>query len=310
MQMSALRPDVYVSIVRIGIVLGSGGGALDAMQFPFRVGVGGNLSDGRQWMSWIHKEDLLKVFLHILKQERSMIYNAVAPFPVQNREFTKSLCQVLGRPQNLPLPKIALKIFFGEMSAMLLGSQKVDCRNLKLTNFSFRYQNLQDALDEIFANAKNGEDVFESYQYIPVPVENVFPFFAEAKNLEEITPPLLQFKIEKVSDESLREGSLIDYKLKIHYLPVKWKTLIKEWSPPYKFVDFQLKGPYRLWHHTHEFQSLGPGTLMIDRVRYQLPFGYLGWLVASQFVKSDVEKIFNYRRKIVQEKFAANKKLS
>ncbi len=309
-QLSVFKPEVKLSIVRIGLVLDEGGGALQQMLFPFQAGVGGVLGHGRQWMSWIHREDLIRVFIHALNQPESAVYNAVAPNPVTNKEFTRQLCQNLNRIQNLPLPSLALKLIFGEMASVLTDSQKVICRTLSQQKFKFKYETLDQAFAEILKNRMNSEEVFESLQYIHHTPEKLFPFFADAKNLEQITPPFLNFKIVNVSEDHLKKGTIIDYKLQIHHLPIHWKTLIQEWNPPLSFVDFQVKGPYQLWHHTHEFKALGPGTLMIDRVRFKLPLGYVGWLVASRWVQKDVQKIFNFRRSVIQEKFAAPDKIT
>jgi uncharacterized protein len=102
-----------------------------------------------------------------------------------------------------------------------------------------------------------------------------------------------------MSTEQLQKNTTIDYKLKIHSVPARWRTLIETWNPSTSFSDLQLKGPYSLWHHTHSFEPLGSGTLMTDIVRYKLPAGLVGRLVAQAWVDSDVEKIFAYRRETV-----------
>jgi ligand-binding SRPBCC domain-containing protein len=123
----------------------------------------------------------------------------------------------------------------------------------------------------------------------------VFPFFAEARNLERITPPLLGFRV--VGDEpiEMRRGAIIQYRLKLHGLPVDWLTRIDEWEPDARFVDQQLAGPYRLWHHTHTFEPRGDCTLMRDTVRYALPLWPLGEL-ALPLVRRDLARIFDHRR--------------
>jgi ligand-binding SRPBCC domain-containing protein len=146
------------------------------------------------------------------------------------------------------------------------------------------------------------------YQYrtsiwLPKPIEEIFNFFCDAKNLESITPDLLQFKVLGMSTESIEKGTILDYQLKIHGLPKKWKTLIEQWDPPNSFVDTQLEGPYSLWHHTHQFISMHNGTMMNDTVIYQPPLGPFGRLANMAFIRKDIEAIFNYRRKIIFEKF-------
>lgn len=137
--------------------------------------------------------------------------------------------------------------------------------------------------------------VLEREQLLPHPVATVFPFFAEARNLERITPPLLGFAVTNPEPIEMRAGALIQYRLKLHGLPVDWLTRIDEWEPGVRFVDQQLVGPYRLWHHTHTFEARGDSTLMRDTVRYALPLWPLGEL-AMPLVRRDLKQIFDFRR--------------
>ena len=138
----------------------------------------------------------------------------------------------------------------------------------------------------------NGEFKLTCEICIPRPVQEVFEFFANPNNLELITPKLLQFKITDAPKTPLEEGSIIDYKLKIHHIPIRWKTLISKWNPPYSFEDTQLKGPYMQWIHSHDFSEENGVTKMKDVVRYKV-FG--GSLINKIFVKKDVLKIFEHR---------------
>ena len=125
----------------------------------------------------------------------------------------------------------------------------------------------------------------------------VFPFFADAFNLEALTPPLLRFRVVTPGPIAMQAGTLIQYRLRLRGVPVTWKTLIQEWTPDQRFVDTQLSGPYALWHHTHEFGPLPGGrTLMTDTVRYAVGLGPLGALAHRVLVRRDVEAIFDYRR--------------
>jgi len=143
-------------------------------------------------------------------------------------------------------------------------------------------------------------------QWIPRSIQEVFAFFADAHNLEQITPRWLNFKIQSVDSQPVREGTMIRYRLKLHGLPVYWRTEIRQWQAPNRFVDVQRSGPYRLWHHTHVFEAHGDRTKMIDVVRYRLPFGMLGRLVNKLMVRRDVEKIFDYRRQTIEHLFGQN----
>jgi hypothetical protein len=135
----------------------------------------------------------------------------------------------------------------------------------------------------------------ERVQVLPVPPAEAFEFFADAFNLEAITPPWLQFRVETPGPIAMDRGTLISYRLRLHGLPVRWLTRIVEWEPGRRFADVQVRGPYRRWHHTHSFEPHERGTTMRDRVDYSLPLGPLGGLAHALLVRRDVERIFDFR---------------
>ena len=141
-------------------------------------------------------------------------------------------------------------------------------------------------------------------QWIPRPIDEVFAFFADAGNLEEITPPWLGFRILAITPGPVAEGTEIRYRLRLHGIPIFWRTGIRLWQAPRRFVDVQRSGPYQLWHHTHRFEAREGGTKMTDVVRYTLPFGFLGRIVHAMKVRGDVVRIFDYRRTRIGELFA------
>jgi ligand-binding SRPBCC domain-containing protein len=128
----------------------------------------------------------------------------------------------------------------------------------------------------------------------------VFSFFADARNLEIITPPWLKFEVLTPAPVVLRVGALIDYRIRIHGLPVRWRTEISEWNPPHQFVDVQLRGPYKYWRHMHTFEERDGGTLCLDQVSYR-PLG--GGFMNRLFVRRDLERIFQYRQQRLVELF-------
>ncbi len=149
-----------------------------------------------------------------------------------------------------------------------------------------------------------GHHVLRREQRLPAPPEAVFPFFADAGNLEAITPAWLGFSIVPPRPPDVRVGTLIEYRLRLHRIPISWLTRIEEWVPGERFVDVQLRGPYALWHHTHEFEpDAGGGTLMRDTVRYALPYGPLGEVARRLFVARDLAAIFDFRTERVRAAF-------
>jgi len=138
----------------------------------------------------------------------------------------------------------------------------------------------------------------ETEVWIPRPRDEVFPFFAAAENLEKITPPFLRFEITTPGPLVMREGLLIDYRLRLHGIPQRWRTRIARWDPPHAFVDEQLRGPYHTWHHQHTFQAVEGGTLMRDQVDYRLPLEPLG-LIVHPLIRFQLRRIFQYRGEVI-----------
>ena len=148
---------------------------------------------------------------------------------------------------------------------------------------------------------------FKAKIWLPMPPEQLFPFFADASNLDALTPPWLNFQIVTPKPIEMRAGALIDYQLRVHGLPLRWRTRINVWQPPHGFEDEQLRGPYRQWIHDHTFEAQNGGTLARDIVRYAVPFDFIAhrWLV-----RPDVEKIFQYRAEALQKRFSKATKQS
>ena len=135
----------------------------------------------------------------------------------------------------------------------------------------------------------------ERTQLIPKPRRDVFAFFSDAFNLQAITPDFLGFEIITPAPIDIKKGALIDYRITLFGIPMKWRTRIARFEPEDAFVDTQIRGPYALWHHTHTFEDCPEGTLMRDTVLYRLPFGLLGTIAHALFVKRTMQRIFQYR---------------
>lgn len=133
---------------------------------------------------------------------------------------------------------------------------------------------------------------------IKKPVSEVFDFFSRAENLERITPSFLNFKIITPLPIEIKKGTIIDYVIRLNGIPMKWKTEITKWEPPFLFEDTQIKGPYKIWIHEHKFESLGDETLMTDTVKYLSYGGIFEFIPHKLIVKNKVEKIFEYREKV------------
>jgi ligand-binding SRPBCC domain-containing protein len=129
-----------------------------------------------------------------------------------------------------------------------------------------------------------------------VPLARVFRFFEDARNLEKITPPWLNFRIVDPDGIRMRKGAEIDYVIRWMGLPMKWKTVISEYDPPTRFVDEQTSGPYSLWRHTHTFEETNAGVVIRDCVEYRLPFGIFGRLAHALVVRRHLREIFHFRQ--------------
>jgi len=145
---------------------------------------------------------------------------------------------------------------------------------------------------------------YQTQLWLPLPPADLFPFFADAGNLEAITPRWLNFRVVTRLPIVMEEGVLIDYRLRVHGVPMRWRTRINAWEPPRRFVDEQLRGPYRLWVHEHTFEPQAGGTLVQEHVRYAVR---LDWLVHRWLVRPEVERIFAFRERALRDRFGISK---
>lgn len=284
-------------LLRTGVALSRDGGALTKMA-PVILG------SGQQWMSWIHIEDLVQ-FIQFSLQEPSCegAYNLTSPEPVRNKTFTQLFSKSRRYPMVLQTPAFVLRIVLGEMSSILLDSQKVLPERVLQAGYKFRFANLTEALDQIYGEDHFLNQSFSVDQFVPCEKNEVFAFFSRAENLEILTPPWLNFRIKGMSTEKIAAGTLIDYKLSIHGVPVHWRTEINQWTPEQSFVDDQLTGPYKKWHHVHTFTAVPGGTLLRDEVTYRVPGHLLGKLALSAWIRRDINAIFSFRQMKIRELF-------
>ena len=290
---------ISVISLRLGLVLSSQGGALKELLLPWSLGLGTKIGDGAQWWPWIHIEDVVGLIGYALSGHiAGGPINAVAPESVTQLQFAKELARVLHRPQILRVPKPILRVLMGEMSWELIASRRaINTR----TGYDYRYPTLKLALQNLLPDGKtkrNGMRRYQTEMWVDAPIDKVFEFFSNPANLEQITPPWLKFKMVQPEHLSIGPGTIIDYRLRLHGIPITWQSEITEWNPPNHFIDVQTKGPYRHWAHTHEFNEAGTGTFIRDSVDYKVPGGYL---VDRLFVRKDIERIFTYRKSKLRE---------
>lgn len=307
MEIEALPVSVRRVVVRTGVVLARHGGALQKMLPLFRAGLGSRLGfSGAQWMSWIHFEDIVSLFMFALDQQQLCgTLEGVSPQPLRNRDFTSELAKRLGVLQGPPVPQLVLKLLYGEMASVLLESARVEPKATLAAGFQFQFPSAELAFRELLEPLRGQTYEVLMEQWVPRLPEEIWPYFCDEKNLEVLTPPNLGFHVSGKSTPEIGRGTLIDYRLRLNGIPFGWKTKIEAWEPPIRFVDNQLSGPYSRWHHTHEFSPLAGGTLMRDRVLYRLPLGWVGSMAAGWKVAIDVGKIFEFRRMKVDALFRA-----
>ncbi|MDZ4694504.1 MAG: SRPBCC family protein [Deltaproteobacteria bacterium] len=148
-----------------------------------------------------------------------------------------------------------------------------------------------------------GRYVLRREQIVAAPLEKVFEFFSDAVNLERLTPAFLRFAITTAMPIRMQAGTELEYTLRLLGKRIDWKTLIRDFDPPHSFVDVQVRGPYSLWHHRHTFESCNQGTRMVDHIDYDVPLGPLGSMAHVVMVRPMLERIFDYRARIVSQLF-------
>lgn len=143
--------------------------------------------------------------------------------------------------------------------------------------------------------------ILHTEQWLPALLEQVFAFFSDAFQLERITPPWLRLQVVTPRPIQMQAGQLLDYRLRLRGIPIRWQSEISVWDPPLRFVDRQVKGPYTFWNHEHTFFQRDGGTLVVDHIAYRVPGGrFSNWLL----VERDLRRIFEYRRKVLAEVFS------
>ena len=307
---------------RLGVVLGRGGGAFPALQRVFRFGLGGRLGDGQQWMPWIHLDDAVAAFVQLIEDARFVGPIAVtSPSPIRQRELAAAFGRALHRPAVLPAPRAVVALALGEASSMLLASQRVVPRVLTAAGFTFRFPTLDAALadlvtddvsisrardvrdDSAYLRARKPRYTLHAQTELAAPLAEVFAFFSSPHNLAALTPSELAFEIDGDPGPAIARDVVIDYRIRVAGIPMRWRTRIERWRPGSSFVDSQERGPYRAWWHEHRFFERDGKTVMEDIVHYAPPFGPLGAIANRLVVARMLRRIFGFRRQAIRLRF-------
>ena len=288
-----------VVCVRTGIVLGRDGGALAKMLPLFKAGLGGKLGSGKQWMSWIHIDDLVQIYCEAIRNEKiNGPVNGTAPNPVTNQEFTKVMASLLKKPAWFSAPEFALKVALGEMSEVLLDSQRVKSKAGEL-GIAFRFSKLGDALAAVFKHVERARGAlcheFSSQHWVACPADQLFASFADPHLLEEITPPEFGLRVVDKNAIRLKENAKFTYELQFLSRPVECRAHIIDWIENTRISSNHQKGPFTLWFHVRSFERLQGGTLLTERILYRCRGGWFGSVFGHFYVDSRLAKIFRFR---------------
>lgn len=293
-------------VFRFGVVMSDRGGFLSQVGPMVQRFGASPLGSGQQYLPWIHLQDLVEVFVFALHAPGMMgVYNVTSPLPVRNADLMRQLSERLHSVSAPSVPRWVLKATLGELSEALTASQRVKPLRLQQTGFQWKYPDIRSALENLLGDLKPGEVKLIVETWLSASREEVWPFFSCESNLERLTPPFLQFHVLGKSTPQIEQGTCIDYRLKLHGVPVGWRSEISLWDEGHRFVDKQVKGPFDIWHHMHEFEPLAGGTLMRDTVHFKVPFGWLGAAVSLSKVMKDVNKIFSYRMQVIEREFSS-----
>ena len=310
-----LPTDVRRVVIRTGAVFSHKGGAFQKMATPFLNDFGGRIGSGAQQMSIIHLVDVARFLAEAIEDGTANgVFNLVCDETISQKELSEKVAERMHVKQGPAIPPLAIKVALGEMGGVILNSQEVKNTRFSDVDFQLKYPSVDSILKEVCSwyDHPFGEKhaVFSLYaeQFIPKPVEEVFPFFSNAGNLEKLTPSFLGFEILSPVKSKIERNTEIEYRVRLHGVPIHWVSDILVWEPPTLFVDHQKKGPYSLWHHEHRFKPVTGGTLIVDHVRFKLPAGIFGKWIGYPKVKSDLDKIFSYRREILEKVFRENRK--
>ncbi|MFT7625902.1 MAG: hypothetical protein ACI9WU_005093 [Myxococcota bacterium] len=317
--------SVRVVLPRIGLVLEREGDLLGRMAPVFRLGLGGRLGSGKQWMPWIHLNDLIRLIVWGLDNDAVKgAISATAPHPVTNAAFTKALGKARDRPTFATVPVFLVKLALGAAATLLLDGPEVRPTEALAAGFAFDFERLEAALSDVFSDEdapqfgpprdippeltqrglRPSSSLVQSVR-LEAPIDQVFDVFSAAENLGVMTPAWMGFRILSGPTDAVSAGDHIAYRIQLGPLPMRWLTEIQAWVPRERFVDNQLKGPYSVWWHEHSFEAHRDHTIMRDRVYFKPPLGPLGRLAEGLVVRPMLRRVFGYRATVIRRIFPA-----
>jgi uncharacterized protein (TIGR01777 family) len=321
--LAAKEHGVRVVCLRIGVVLGTDGGAFPPLATTTRLGVGATFGAGRQYMSWIHRSDLVEMFTRAIVDDRwHGPMNATAPAPATNRELADTLARVMRRPRLLRVPAFALYLALGEAREIVLASLRVMPTKALELGFEFAFPDLERAFVELvhgpgrlaLGPARDCPDVAPLREQPPShrldaeiavdrPLAEVWAFFQRPRNLAGLTPGDQGFELVGDVPDSMHPGGEIVARVGLGPLKVRWTTRIDAVEHELRFRDSQAQGPFAVWVHEHEFRADGPRTTIVDRVFYTPPFGVLGRAAHPLAIAPRLRALFAHRHRCLRLRF-------
>ncbi|MCJ7568853.1 MAG: TIGR01777 family oxidoreductase [Anaerolineales bacterium] len=278
------------AVIRTGLVFSSKGGVFPLLGLPFKFFIGGTLGNGKQYLSWIHINDVVTAIRFLIESGKSHgVYNLSAPHPITNRIFGKTLGSVMRRPSYFPVPALAMKLALGEASTLALDGQRVLPKRLEDAGFSFEFPNLEGALADLLRRNLRFTHRFR----VNASLEAASDFHRNTEVLKQLTPLPILVQFHKV--EPVGEGSSADFTLWLGPFPIPWSAKHYDFDPPRGFKDIQLKGPFTFWDHHHAFIQIDDQTTeVVDDITAQLGRHFYYGLV-SRFMWLTLPILFSYR---------------
>lgn len=297
LQVENLFSQVRSSVVRTGVIVSSHNKELSSLVSRSRFFFGKVFFKQTEF-SWIHFDDVISNLISFINAEDIESILNISAGTSSSKSLSDFISILTQRKHFIPSLSKSMGLLH---SSNLMGTHYKSRIVVKKTD-------LLSALLETFSYLKSPTLKSEYFhyeynkvQFIKKDIQTVFDFFKDANNLGEITPKKLKFTITSQSTPEIQEGTVFTYKLQLNKIPFSWTTHIENWDAPNIFTDYQQKGPYQVWYHTHSFYELDQGTLMIDNVKYRLPLGFIGDLFGLAFVKNNIKDIFNYRFKVIED---------